>query len=258
MASSLYDGIISPQGGLYQPGPGVVMPSAASGLTTRPVRTVEIDEYTGNPILNQVKANAVAQALIGAGQSRSGAAAPSGVARALGGPQYATPGRGGGVLGQSGLPSMAFADKTYSDRLPNEAVTAIAANTFSPGFNGDPPRQQAGIEAVPMPRPRPNNGMFQQPDWTVANQGMGGIAGDVRQGNNAQGVALNKTQQALANVRANVRTTSLNPAQVAALQNPAAQAAINAGRSSYTNPNTNSVMPTKSIGGGRRNTYGDI
>ncbi len=66
MASSLYDGIISPQGGLYQPGPQVVMPSqpnvTAEGLAIRSVPTYSVDNY-GNPVLEQQKANAVAQAL---------------------------------------------------------------------------------------------------------------------------------------------------------------------------------------------------
>lgn len=48
-AWELYEGIISPQGGLYKPGPEVVFPSSSQALTSRSVTTVPIDTSTGMP-----------------------------------------------------------------------------------------------------------------------------------------------------------------------------------------------------------------
>jgi hypothetical protein len=51
-------------------------------LAVRPVQTVPIDS-SGNPILNQIKANAVAQALVGAGGNQGGSLRANPVATAL-------------------------------------------------------------------------------------------------------------------------------------------------------------------------------
>ncbi len=63
----LYEGIISPSGGLYDPGPEVSFPREPSGLVSRSVTTVPIDDY-GNPIFEQ-PSDPVVAALI---QSASG------------------------------------------------------------------------------------------------------------------------------------------------------------------------------------------
>jgi hypothetical protein len=71
-AADVYDGIIAPSAGRV----------TAEGLAVRPVQTVPIDS-SGNPILNQVKANAVAQALVGAGGNQGGSLRANPVATAL-------------------------------------------------------------------------------------------------------------------------------------------------------------------------------
>jgi hypothetical protein len=71
-AADVYGGIIAPSAGRV----------TAEGLAVRPVQTVPIDS-SGNPILNQIKANAVAQALVGAGGFGSGNAKANPVATAL-------------------------------------------------------------------------------------------------------------------------------------------------------------------------------
>jgi hypothetical protein len=70
-AADVYGGIIAPSGRV-----------TAEGLAVRPVQTVPIDS-SGNPILNQVKANAVAQALVGAGGNQGGSLRANPVATAL-------------------------------------------------------------------------------------------------------------------------------------------------------------------------------
>jgi hypothetical protein len=71
-AADVYGGIIAPSAGRV----------TAEGLAVRPVQTVPIDS-SGNPILNQVKANAVAQALVGAGGNQGGSLRANPVATAL-------------------------------------------------------------------------------------------------------------------------------------------------------------------------------
>lgn len=153
MASELYDGIISPQGGLYNPGPQVVMPNAgrvtAEGLTVRPVQTYGVDSYGSpiipntNPIAQQVQANAVAQAL-SLGRA-NGKAAGGGVAAALAG---------------SNQPAGSIVDKS-------QARLAQGPQGWDPAYGYAPmPKPSSALGAIEqvalantevgMPRRRPN------------------------------------------------------------------------------------------------------
>ncbi len=127
MANNLYDGILLPQGGIYPgAGPDVVFPSAPQalpdgvsrvtpeGLNVYSVKTTGVDSY-GNPILNQVNANAVAQALAGAGGYGAGSIKANPVAAALSGTQMA------GASGTAGWDGQDNFNKNQ-DRLPSRAV----------------------------------------------------------------------------------------------------------------------------------------
>lgn len=174
----------------------------------------------------------------------------------------------------SGLPLPRVGTGPDGNRL-TPGVTAYTEDGKPYPFNYPPNTAVAAIDTVapanvPLPRPRPNinngnpgsTGLFGQ----QMSPGMADIiATDPKYASQRSGRVVQASTspvvqqgiQAAQSLAKNQRATPITPAQAAANQNPAAQAAIDAGRSSYTNSSTGALMPTRSIGGGPRNTYGD-
>ena len=158
---SVYDGIISPNGGLYKPGPGVVMPDqGGGGLTSRSVKTVAVDEY-GSPILTAQPGASPFKAAETAIEARGGGSGTAGAqARIIAALTAANAADGSIRLGkdQSRMTPNQFG---YGENgvSGNEAVRvaeALAANS-----------------SVPLPRKRPNIEAIPGTRVTVADDGMG-------------------------------------------------------------------------------------
>lgn len=148
----IYRGIISPNGGLYAPGPDVVFPSRPSdvarvtpeGLNVRSVQTVAVDPFTGELIQSTPRGNsAVRQAL---SRDQSDAFRESFGA----GPQIAssaTQPSGSFVVGKD---NSRLGDNEYSFAFgqqpePNPAVAAIDGITTTVPL----PRRRPDIEGAP-------------------------------------------------------------------------------------------------------------
>lgn len=121
--SEFYDGIISPNGGLYKPGPPVMLPPSGGGLKSNPVRTVPINPVTGRPIVSPLP-------IIGSGMK----------------------GAAGSGIGASGIHDWG------PDRLPvGTPVVSDPPQTFSPGQVAGIGTDIEGNRSafVPLPRRRP-------------------------------------------------------------------------------------------------------
>jgi hypothetical protein len=130
---SVYDGIISPKGGLYKPGPEVVFPRGESDLVTRKVQTVAVDPFTGQPIVAGQGGN---MPNVRAAMSSSGGARFDG--------------RGSANLVQPNQPSGSIVADKSQERLGD--------NSYA--FFGEPKSPALGaidnVTTVAMPRKRPN------------------------------------------------------------------------------------------------------
>lgn len=175
--SGFYDGIISPRGGLYKPGPQVVMPGAPSELTTRNVQTVAVDPFTGSPIVSGDGGNMPAtRAALGLSGNAYALASPGvrgGGTAPFGAP---IPGPDGytvadksqerlppGILPENPFPTqtqMAFANMRGPS---NAAHNAILKATSGEQFGGDP--GNAGLFGLKM---SPNIPPQQPPGATMA------------------------------------------------------------------------------------------
>jgi hypothetical protein len=161
----IYRGIISPNGGLYQPGPEVVFPQSQpadvvrvtpEGLNVRSVQTVAVDPFTGALIQSTPKGNTAVRAALGREQSdafRESKGSGPVVASAPGQPS------GSIVVGKdnSRLGNNEYKFAFGPEPQPNEAVAAID------GITVPLPRKRPNIEANPgtnIPIRTPDGGMF--------------------------------------------------------------------------------------------------
>jgi hypothetical protein len=292
MASSLYDGILLPQGGVYPgAGPDVVFPSGSppsvpagvsrvtgEGLNVYSRPTYSVDNY-GNPILEQQKANAVAQALGVGGGGRGIAGARGDVAAALSGIPTAN---GTLVAGKSQdrLTPNAFGYGEngmtgWTPQTTANPTTALAAIDAAAGVGL--PRRRPNIEANPgtlVPIQQPDTGLLgvkMSPGMNrniAARAALGGIPGVMQRApvgrqpvNNITVRGGNKTQQALAQVAASApRVNASNYAPVPQYQssgvaNPAYRdySGVNTSSGGGIAPSSSSGTFTDSLGG----TYRD-
>jgi len=133
---SVYDGIISPKGGLYKPGPEVVFPRGESDLVTRKVQTVAVDPFTGQPIVAGQGGN---MTNVRAAMSSSGGARFDG--------------RGSANLVQPNQPSGSIVADKSQERLGDNSY-AFFGEPKSPAL--DAIDTVAATSIVPLPRKRPN------------------------------------------------------------------------------------------------------
>lgn len=220
---SVYDGIISPNGGLYRPGPEVVYPRGESELTTRQVQTVAVDPFTGAPI--------------GAGQSGN---APQVTA--------AMSARGGLGVGMRGTNTANFTAPSPVHQ-PDGSLVAdkrqdrLGENEYSFAF-GPEPEPNAAVAAIdgvtiPLPRPRPRTGF-------VGDPGSTGAFGQRMSPGMAQIIA---TQPQYASQRAG-RLVASNPqvAQALAAQQSAPAPQVASARPTIVDPSTSRGSTLESMG----------
>lgn len=272
---------VNPDGSSQNPGIARVTPE---GLDVRNVRTVSIDPVTGNPVSPQVQT--VVDAMQGSpydaayepGIPTSSAyrggwgsdAFPSIVASGI-------PHAGGTEIDNKDQARLAASDGqlfAYGDGIPNSGNPGVAAITraltTAPAYNAGT-WGSAGLS--------PRDFLSGDPgvtDWTVANQGGGGILGPSNAPSDLPANPPPTAYQA-------APPAAIAPAQVAAvhaalmakqqLQSPGAQAALAAGKSAYVVPGggsspskrgrngsalgENALTPTRAMDGSVRFSYGD-
>lgn len=180
--------------------------ASPSGLVTRGIQTVPIDPSTGMPIarastpITQKQQQAI----------RDVQAIPS---------SYFTPSTNTRSVSAPGVPNGSVLAGKESTRFPVSSGNADLLTGYGPtptsraltaindavGYSG-PTRWGNGPFTSLYRSMEPFVGQSSaslitypgRTDWSVANQGMDGLGGDVRAGNNAQGQALRSQQQAIA------------------------------------------------------------